>query len=246
MKIAMIGTGKMGMAAASAARQAGHEIVFEINHLNRADYSIEDLKKVDIVIEFTQPDAVVENLYWCLEAGIPVVSGTTGWHNQYEEVQSRFVNEKGSLLTATNFSVGVNIMFELSKQLASWMEEHPQYQPFLQETHHTRKLDKPSGTAVTLAHDLVQTHNQYKNWVLLEGNNTPEKNVLSIRSIRENEVIGMHEVTWTSPIDKISIVHEAFNRDGFAQGAVLAAEWLSGKIGVFGMADVLFGERKQE
>ncbi len=241
----MIGTGKMGMAAASAARQAGHEIVFEINHLNRADYSIEDLKKVDIAIEFTQPDAVIENLYWCLEAGIPVVSGTTGWHNQFEEVQSRFVKEKGSLLTATNFSVGVNIMFELSKQLASWMEEHPQYQPFLQETHHTRKLDKPSGTAVTLAHDLVQTHHQYKNWVLQEGNNTPEKNVLPIRSIRENEVIGMHEVTWTSPIDKISIAHEAFNRDGFAQGAVLAAEWLRGKIGVFGMADVLFGERNK-
>lgn len=246
MKIAMIGTGKMGMAAAAAARHSGHEIVFEINHLNRAEFSIEDLKKVDIAIEFTQPDAVVENLYWCLDAGIPVVSGTTGWHDQYTEVHSRFEKEKGSLLTATNFSVGVNIMFELSKQLASWMNDHPQYHPSMQETHHTRKLDKPSGTAVTLALDLVQNHSQYKKWLLQEGNNTLEKDVLPIRSIRENEVIGMHEVTWTSPIDKISIAHEAFNRDGFAQGAVLAAEWLRGKIGVFGMADVLFGERKQK
>lgn len=245
MKIAMIGTGKMGMAAADAARQSGHEIVFEINHLNRADFSIEDLKKVDIAIEFTQPDAVVENLYWCLEAGIPVVSGTTGWHDNYSLVRSRFVNEMGSLLTATNFSVGVNIMFELNKQLATWMIDHPQYQASMKETHHTRKLDKPSGTAVTLAQDVVHAHHQYINWELMEGNNTVEKIVLPILSIRENEVIGMHEVTWTSPIDKISIAHEAFNRDGFAQGAVLAAEWLKGKIGVFGMADVLFGERKR-
>lgn len=245
MKIAMIGTGKMGMAAADAARQSGHEIVFEINHLNRTDFSIEDLKKVDIAIEFTQPDAVLENLYWCLAAGIPVVSGTTGWHNRYAEVHERFMNAKGSLLTATNFSVGVNIMFELNKQLASWMKDHPQYQASMQETHHTRKLDKPSGTAVTLAQEMIQAHQQYKNWELQDGNITLEKSVLPIRSIRENEVIGMHEVTWTSPIDKISIGHEAFNRDGFAQGAVLAAEWLSGKIGVFGMADVLFGERKR-
>ncbi|MBK9637791.1 MAG: 4-hydroxy-tetrahydrodipicolinate reductase [Bacteroidetes bacterium] len=246
MRIAMIGTGKMGMAAAEAARQQGHEIVFEINHLNRADFSIEDLKKVDIAIEFTQPDAVVENLYWCLEAGIPVVSGTTGWHEQFEKVRERFVKSKGSLLTATNFSVGVNIMFELSKQLASWMKEHPQYHPSMQETHHTRKLDKPSGTAVTLAQDVTNVHPNYQNWALQDGNNTLENNVLPIRSIRENEVIGMHEITWKSPIDKISIAHEAFNRDGFAQGAVLAAEWLRGKIGVFGMADVLFGERKQK
>jgi 4-hydroxy-tetrahydrodipicolinate reductase len=245
MKIAMIGNGKMGMAAAAAARQSGHEIVFEINHLNRADFSIEDLKKVDIAIEFTQPDAVLENLYWCLEAGIPVVSGTTGWHNQYAEVHERFMNAKGSLLTATNFSVGVNIMFELNKQLASWMNNHSQYQASMQETHHTSKSDKPSGTAVTLAQDVVHAHQQYRNWELQEGNNTGEKNVLPIRSIRENEVIGMHEVTWKSPIDKISIAHEAFNRDGFAQGSVLAAEWLKGKIGVFGMADVLFGDRKR-
>lgn len=244
MKIAMIGTGKMGMAAAAAARQAGHEIVFEINHLNRAEFSVEDLKKADIAIEFTQPDAVVDNLYWCLEAGIPVVSGTTGWHEQYDEVRERFMKKNGSLLTATNFSVGVNIMFELSKQLATWMKDHPQYAASMSETHHTRKLDKPSGTAVTLAMDLLNAHKSYQKWELMEGNQKLEKNVLPVHSIRENEVIGMHEVTWESSIDKISIAHVAFNRDGFAQGAVIAAEWLRGKIGVFGMSDVLFGKIK--
>lgn len=244
MKIAMIGTGKMGMAAAAAARQAGHEIVFEINHINRSEFSVEHLKKVDIAIEFTQPDAVVENLYWCLEASIPVVSGTTGWHEQYDLVREHFMKKGGSLLTATNFSVGVNIMFELNKQLATWMKDHPQYAASMSETHHTRKLDKPSGTAVTLAQDLLKAHNTYQKWELVEGNQKHEKNVLPVRSIRENEVIGMHEITWESSIDKISIAHEAFNREGFAQGAVLAAEWLRGKIGVFGMSDVLFGKIK--
>ena len=127
MKIAMIGTGKMGMAAAAAARHAGHEIVFEINHINRPEFSVEDLKKVDIAIEFTQPDAVVDNLYWCLEAGIPVVSGTTGWQHQYDLVRGRFLKEKGSLLTATNFSIGVNIMFELTKQLDTWLKDILKY-----------------------------------------------------------------------------------------------------------------------
>jgi 4-hydroxy-tetrahydrodipicolinate reductase len=244
MKIAMIGTGKMGMAAAAAARQAGHEIVFEINHINRAEFSVEHLKKVDIAIEFTQPDAVVENLFWCLEAGIPVVSGTTGWHEQYDDVREHFMKKNGSLLTATNFSVGVNIMFELSKQLTTWMNDHPQYTPTMFETHHTRKLDKPSGTAVTLAQDLLNAHHSFQKWELMEGNQKLEKNVLPVHAIRENEVIGMHEVAWISPIDKISIAHEAFNREGFAQGAVLAAEWLRDKIGVFGMSDVLFRKIK--
>jgi 4-hydroxy-tetrahydrodipicolinate reductase len=244
MKIAMIGTGKMGMAAAAAARHAGHEIVYEINHINRSEFSVEHLKKVDIAIEFTQPDAVVENLFWCLEAGIPVVTGTTGWHDQYEEVREHFIKKKGSLLTATNFSVGVNIVFELNRQLAAWMKDHPQYSASMSETHHTRKLDKPSGTAVTLAMGILQANNSYQKWELSEGNQKHEKNVLPVHSIRENEVVGMHEVTWESDIDKITLSHEAFNREGFAQGAVLAAEWLRGKIGVFGMADVLFGKIK--
>lgn len=244
MKIAMIGTGKMGMAAAAAARQAGHEIVLEINHLNRSEFSVKDLSKVDVALEFTQPDAAVDNLYWCLEAGIPVVSGTTGWHEHYEQVRERFMKMNGSLLTATNFSVGVNIMFELSKQLATWMNDHPQYEASMSETHHTRKLDKPSGTAVTLASDLLNAHKFYQKWELVEGNHKQEKVVLPIHAIRENEVIGMHEISWESSIDKISILHEAYNREGFAQGAVIAAEWLKGKIGVFGMSDVLFGKRK--
>lgn len=244
MKIAMIGTGKMGMAAGAAARLSGHEIVVEINHLNRSQFTTSDLKKADVAIEFTQPDAVVDNLQWCLEAGIPVVCGTTGWHDQYNSVRNRFLKENGSLLTATNFSIGVNIMFELNKQLATWMNAHPSYQVTMEEIHHTFKLDKPSGTAVTLAQGILEKHKAYATWMLSEGNVSPERNVLPVHSIREKEVVGMHEVTWTSPIDKISISHEAFNRDGFAQGAVLAAEWLRGKIGVFGMSDVLFSTNK--
>ena len=245
MKLAIIGTGKMGQAIEKMALAQGHHIVLRINEENVAALTNGELKKAEVAIEFTQPIAAVENLYACLEAGIPVICGTTGWHHRIDEVTAKFNKKNGTLLHASNFSVGVNIMFELNKVLAGWMQQHPDYLASLIEIHHTHKLDKPSGTAVTLAQDVVHAHQQYRNWELQEGNNTSEKNVLPIRSIRENEVIGMHEVTWTSPIDKISIAHEAFNRDGFAQGAVLAAEWLRGKIGVFGMADVLFGERKR-
>ena len=243
MKIALIGTGKMGAAVEEKALSLGHEVVLQINHLNRSDYSVTDLQKADIAIEFTQPDAVVANLFWCLEAGIPVVSGTTGWQDRWDEVRERFMKENGSLLTATNFSVGVNIMFQLSRELSVWMNEHTQYKPYLEEVHHTRKLDKPSGTAVSLAIDLLNTNRHYTAWALTQGNVEVQNDVLPIHSIRSGDVIGQHEITWTSPIDKISIRHEAFNREGFAAGAVLAAEWLKDKKGVFGMEDVLFGHR---
>ncbi|MBL7924018.1 MAG: 4-hydroxy-tetrahydrodipicolinate reductase [Bacteroidia bacterium] len=241
MNIALIGTGKMGMAVEEQALAGGHQIVLRINHLNRHEFSLADLKKADVAIEFTRPDAVAANLLWCLEAGIPVVSGTTGWHEQWEEVREHFRKEGGSLLTATNFSVGVNIMFQLSRELAAWMNKHPEYHPFLEEVHHTRKLDKPSGTALTLAHDLMQSHEQLKSWALVQGNLELQHDVLPIHSIREGDVIGQHEISWVSPIDKISIRHEAFSRDGFAAGALLAASWLKDKKGVFGMGDVLFG-----
>jgi 4-hydroxy-tetrahydrodipicolinate reductase len=244
MKIALIGTGKMGKAVAEKALQAGHEIVLSINEENPQDLSPSRLQTADIAIEFTRPDAAVKHLYACLAAGIPVVCGTTGWHEQYEEVRARFLNENGTLLTATNFSIGVNIFFRLNAELAKWMSHHPTYKPSLQESHHTQKLDKPSGTAVTLATDLINSHPDTTSWALQESNEAGESNVLSIQSIREGQVIGIHEVEWKSPIDRISIRHEAFNRDGFAAGALIAAEWLSGKKGVFGMSDVLFGDQK--
>jgi 4-hydroxy-tetrahydrodipicolinate reductase len=244
MKIALIGTGKMGNAVAEKALQAGHEIVLRINEENPQDLSPSRLQTADIAIEFTRPDAAVKHLYACLVAGIPVVCGTTGWHEQYDEVRTRFLNENGTLLTATNFSIGVNIFFRLNAELAKWMSHHPIYKPSLQESHHTQKLDKPSGTAVTLATDLIKSHPDTNSWALQESNEAGESNVLSIQSIREGQVIGIHEVEWKSPIDRISIRHEAFNRDGFAAGALIAAEWLSGKKGVFGMSDVLFGDQK--
>ena len=244
MKIALIGTGKMGNAVAEKALQAGHEIVLRINEENPQDLSPTRLQTADIAIEFTRPDAAVNHLYACLTAGIPVVCGTTGWHEQYDEVRARFLNENGTLLTATNFSIGVNIFFCLNSESAKWMNHHPSYTPSLQESHHTQKLDKPSGTAVTLATDLIKSHPNTKSWTLLESNEAGESNVLGIQSIREGQVIGIHEVEWTSPIDRISIRHEAFNREGFAAGALIAAEWLRGKKGVFGMSDVLFGDQK--
>lgn len=244
MKIALIGTGKMGNAVAEKAILAGHEIVLRINENNPQDLAPARLKTADIAIEFTRPDAAVNHLYACLEAGIPVVCGTTGWHEQYEDVRHRFLKENGSLLTATNFSIGVNIFFRLNAELAKWMNQQPTYKPSLEESHHTQKLDKPSGTAVTLANDLIHAHTDTRRWELKDGNEEATSNVLGIHSIREGQVIGIHEVNWTSPIDKISIRHEAFNRDGFASGALLAAEWLSGKKGVFGMSDVLFGDQK--
>jgi 4-hydroxy-tetrahydrodipicolinate reductase len=244
MKIALIGTGKMGMAVEEQAIRAGHEILFRINHLNRSNYTVADLKRADIAIEFTQPDAAVDNLLWCLEAGIPVICGTTGWQEMSGEVFQKFIDKKGAIITATNFSIGVNILFRLNRELAAWMNSHTDYHPFIEEVHHTRKLDKPSGTAVTLADGIFQSNQHVKSWMLTQGNPEVPNDVLAIHSVREGDVIGKHEVAWTSPIDKISIHHEAFNREGFAAGALLAASWLIGKIGVFSMEDVLFGNRK--
>ncbi len=242
MKIALIGTGKMGAAVKQRALLAGHSVVLEINHLNRNQFSLKDLKMADVAIEFTRPDAVKQNLNWCLEAGVPVVCGTTGWQDHATEVYKRFNEQQGSLVSASNFSIGVNLMFKLSRELAAWMQLHPEYKPFIEETHHTLKLDKPSGTALTIASELMQSNNHIRSWALTQGNIELGVDVLAIHSIREGDVIGKHEMRWTSPIDKISITHEAFNRDGFAAGALLAATWLIGKKGVFGMEDVLFGK----
>ncbi len=244
MKIALLGTGKMGKAIAAKALEAGHQIVLQINELNLQDLTTQNLKKADVAIEFTRPDAVLDNLYKCLEAGIPVVCGTTGWHNSFEEVRRRFIAANGTLFSATNFSIGVNLLFQLNLELAKWMNDFPAYQPHLEEIHHTHKLDKPSGTAVTLAQGITEQYQAINNWRLAEEGQQPSAHELRITSIREDEVIGIHEVCWTSTIDKISIRHEAFNREGFVNGALIAAEWLIGKTGVFGMNDLLFSKQK--
>lgn len=241
MKIALIGVGKMGKAVAEHAQSKGHEIVLSVDALNQHELTSENLQKADVAIEFTRPDAVIGNLKKCLLAQIPVVCGTTGWHDAYDQVKDEFLSREGSLLSATNFSVGVNILFQLNIELSKWMNNQTAYHPYLREWHHTRKLDQPSGTAVTLANDLIHHHPETIAWQLTHSNEIPPDHVLGITSIREGEIIGTHELTWKSPIDQITIKHEAFSRDGFAAGAVLAAEWLIGRKGVFGMADVLFG-----
>ena len=237
MKIALIGTGKMGQAIEKLAIDKGHQIVLKLNHENIKHFNIEELKIADVAIEFTQPDAAVGNLKLCIEAGIPVVCGTTGWYSNLEEIKNLVTEFNGALLYASNFSVGVNMMFELNRILAKWMQSHPEYGVAISEIHHTHKLDKPSGTAVTLANGIIENNHQYKQWSL--DDNTP--GLIYIDAKREPDVVGTHDVIWESSIDKIQIHHHAKTRDGFALGAIQAAEWIINKKGVFTMRDILFG-----
>jgi 4-hydroxy-tetrahydrodipicolinate reductase len=240
MKIALIGTGKMGTAIEPLAIQSGHEVVLRIGIHNLSMLAPEILTQADVAIEFTQPDAAVHNLKACLEAGVPVVCGTTGWHDQYETVKALFEKNKGSLLTASNFSIGVNLLFELNRQLSRWMDGQPAYAASVHEVHHIHKLDKPGGTAVTLAEDLIHQHHRYSGWKLTEDGNRADEKTLPVTATREGEVIGQHTVKWKSEVDEITLYHGAFNRNGFALGAVKAAEWLVQHPGVHTFRDVLF------
>jgi len=244
MKIAIIGTGKMGSLIAELAIKSGHQIVVKINENSLELYDSQEFKTADVAIEFTQPTAVVTNLYRCLDAHVPVICGTTGWHDQVEEVTKKFTAQNGTLLYASNFSVGVNLFFEMNRILASWMDKQSSYQASMKEIHHLQKLDKPSGTAVTLAKGIIDGHTNYEKWALLE-NYQLNSHELPIEALREEHVIGEHEVVWKSEIDEIVINHKAFSREGFASGALQAAHWLIGKKGVFTMKDVLFPPSSQ-
>jgi 4-hydroxy-tetrahydrodipicolinate reductase len=237
MKIALIGTGKMGQAIEKLALSRGHEIVLKLNHENIDSYSNEGLKVADVAIEFTRPDAATSNLKRCLEANIPVICGTTGWYNELNQITDLFTNNNGALVYASNFSVGVNMMFELNRILAKWMQSHNNYRVSLSEIHHIHKLDTPSGTAVTLANGIIENNSEYFKWTLEEN----QANAIYIDAKREPEVVGTHDVKWESEIDIIQLHHHAKSRDGFALGAIHAAEWIIGKKGVFTMKDILFG-----
>jgi 4-hydroxy-tetrahydrodipicolinate reductase len=234
MKIGLIGYGKMGKAVEAIALTHGHEIVARITELNRHDLSL--LRNADVAIEFTGPDAVLSNLYKCLELGVPVVTGSTGWHQHLATVKQRFIEEKGALLYASNFSIGVNIFMEINSLLASLMNSQPQYNPSIREIHHTQKLDAPSGTAITLANDILENLQRKTIWV---NSTETQPNQLEIISERLPEVPGTHEIVYDSDADEIRIIHTARNRSGFANGALLAANWLPGKVGVFTMKDIL-------
>jgi len=236
MKIALLGYGKMGHAIEEIALQKGHQIVLRITDLNLEELTNENIKKADVAIEFTNPESAVSNILFCLENKVPVVSGTTGWVSKIKMVEEKCKQENGTFLYASNFSIGVNIFFELNKKLASLMKPHTDYEIQLEEIHHTQKKDAPSGTAISLAEQIIETSTEKNRWINSETNH---KNELSIISKRIDEVAGTHSVKYFSEIDDIEIIHTAHNRKGFAQGAVLAAEFIADKKGIYTMKDVL-------
>ncbi len=231
MKIALIGYGKMGKTIEKFALQRGHEILFKIKD-NIADY---DLEKADVAIDFSIPDAAFHNITTCFKHGLPVVSGTTGWLEKYEEAVAVCQENKAGFIYASNFSLGVNIFFELNKKLAEMMSSFKDYSVDIEEIHHTQKLDAPSGTAISLAEQIID-HSSKTGWKLDHA----QENEIPVHAKRIENVPGTHTISYTSPVDTIRIEHIAHSRDGFAIGAVMAAEWLKDKQGVFTMKDVLF------
>ena len=237
MKIALIGYGKMGHAIEEAALSRGHEIVCRIDKDNQEDFDSVSFKSADVAIEFTTPSVAIDNYRLAFAAGVPVVSGTTGWLEHLPEI--REACEKGqTFFYASNFSIGVNIFFQLNKYLAKMMNGFNDYKVFIEETHHIHKLDAPSGTAITIAEGILGNHDGYRSWQLNEGRQMPA-DVLPVTARRIGEVPGIHAVTYKSEVDEIEIRHSAVSREGFARGAVLAAEFLKGKNGVLGMEDML-------
>jgi 4-hydroxy-tetrahydrodipicolinate reductase len=236
MKIALIGYGKMGKAIEEIAAYKKHEIVLRIDRTNINDLTKENIKMADVAIEFTNPESAIENVTKCLEWEIPVVCGTTGWTEKLETLKRKCEEKNGAFIYASNFSIGVNLFFELNKKLASLMADHPGYEVILEETHHTQKKDAPSGTAITLAEQVLDVVKRKKQWVNHLSDH-PED--LEIISQRIDPAPGTHSIKYSSAIDDIEIIHTAHNRKGFASGAILAAEFLQNKKGFFSMKDVL-------
>ncbi len=234
MKVAIIGYGKMGHEVESVLQELGHEVSLRSDE--KTPFKAEDLRGSDVAIEFSRPESAVDNIFKCFDANCPVVVGTTGWYMRMPEVKNECLSRNQSMLYATNFSIGVNVLFHLNKELARIMERFPEYEPGILEVHHLAKLDKPSGTAITLAEGIIENIPSKKEWVN-ELAETPEQ--LSIISQREGEVPGTHVINYTSAVDNISLVHQANNRRGFALGAVKAAEWLVGKKGCYSIHDFL-------
>lgn len=235
MNIAIIGYGKMGKEIARIAQNRGHKIALTIDVDNSSDLNKEKLKDVDVAIEFSSPDTAKENIISCITNSTPVVSGTTGWLESWEEVRQLCKANDGCLFYASNYSIGVNILFAINTKLASIMDSYPQYDVSMEEVHHIHKLDEPSGTAISLADQIEANINRKSNWTL----EIPGENEIGILARREGEVNGFHSITYESEFDSITISHDAKSREGFATGAVLAAEYIAGKKGIFGMKDML-------
>jgi 4-hydroxy-tetrahydrodipicolinate reductase len=250
MKFALIGYGKMGKTLEEVireqtqdARNKTNEVVLKINDENLNDFTKENLQKADVAIEFTQPDSAVDNIYKCFEAGIPVVVGTTAWLHRLDEVKKKCAEMNGALFFSPNFSIGVNIFWEVNRRLAQLMNNQPQYEISMEEIHHTEKKDAPSGTAVKTAEVIMEELKGKTKWELEANTKSEIRNTKSdsllIVAKREPNVPGTHTVTYTSSVDYLQIKHEAKSRRGFAEGAVMAARWMVGKKGVYEMKDLL-------
>jgi len=242
MNIALLGYGKMGQIIERFAIERGHDIVLKIGIENLEDLTVENLEKADVAIDFSAPQAAVANIYKCFEASLPVVVGTTGWYGDLQQIKNDCLKSNNTLLYGSNFSVGVNLFFHLNKVLAKLMNNYPAYEVQVEEIHHTQKLDSPSGTAMTIAEDIIEAVDRKNEWVNeVVGTPIPDafKNEqLLIESHRIENVPGTHTVVYSSEVDDIEIKHTAHNRAGFALGAVIAAEWLENKQGFYSIADV--------
>ncbi len=239
LNIALLGYGKMGKEIEELALEAGHKIALIIDNENDWNQKGSDLGKVDVAIDFSMPKTATSNIDKCFDANIPIVVGTTGWYSDFERITETCKREDQSLFYATNFSLGVNIFSAINKKLAEIMNHFPDYEPSISETHHTQKLDAPSGTAISLAEGILSQIKRKTNWKLDREKQEFSTDILSVKAYRIENVPGTHEITYHSDVDEIKISHEAKNRKGFAKGALLAAEWLYNKKGIFNMTDLL-------
>ena len=241
MKIALIGYGKMGKEIEKIAVERNHEIVLRITKGNLSGLTFSSLKNCDVAIDFSQPDSAVGNIKACFDAQIPVVVGTTGWYDSFQEISKLCTSSRNALFYATNFSIGVNLFFKINATVAKLMNNHKEYDIKMEEIHHLQKLDHPSGTGITLAEKIIEQHDSKSEWIgsLEDEPINPRAHQLHIKALREHNVPGTHSVSYTSEIDTITLTHEAHSRKGFALGAVLAAEFMPNRRGIFNMNDLL-------
>lgn len=236
MKIALLGYGKMGREIEKTALERNHRIMLTIDVSNLNDFTVQNLQKADVAIDFSTPGSAFQNIIMCFDAGIPVVCGTTGWLDKYGEVKILCEQQQKTFFYASNFSLGVNIFFAINQFLGRIMNSTPGYDVGIKEVHHIHKLDAPSGTAITLANDLIGCYHPKAGWEL---NQASDHSVINITAVREDEVPGTHIITWDSAVDRIQLSHEAKSRKGFALGAVMAAEFIKDKKGFYGMKDMI-------
>ena len=235
MKIALFGYGKMGKEIEAIALQRNHTIVLKIDETNFSTITKNELEQADVAIEFSTPHTVISNINMCIDAQLPIVVGTTGWYDSFKEIEKECLQKNGTLFHSTNFSLGVNIFMKVNSYLAELMNKYTNYEVSMEEIHHIHKLDKPSGTAITLANQVIEKIERKKNWSITDSN--PE--TLFIKDVREGEVPGTHIIKYKSKVDDIEIMHKAHNRQGFALGAVIAAEFIYNKKGIFTMKDLM-------